>query len=207
MWTGDSELIGSWKIIAISRPRMPRIARRGVERGEVDRRVRRRVRIDAARLIRPGLVDDLQDRAGGDRLARAALADDAERRAAREIAKLTSSTAWSGPVPAVSKSSERSSTSRTRHRAADFYSAHRQLTVGVGGVAQAVAEEVEGEHGDDHRERRGATARAPVATARMFCASCSSTPQRDDRRLSPRPRKTARSRRGSSPGSRGSRRR
>ena len=68
------------------------------------------------------------------------------------------------------------------------------LVVGVGRVAQPVAEEVEGQHRrsctGDARARRAA--RAPWPRARMFCASCSSTPQLTTGGRRPRPRKRQR---------------
>ena len=87
MCTGDSEVIGSWKIIAISRPRIARICVAvRVERGEVDRagRPSRRSRMLAAD-DPAGRRDDLQDRAGVIDLPQPDLADDAERLAAPDV--------------------------------------------------------------------------------------------------------------------------
>ena len=97
--TGLNEVIGSWKISAISPPRIARIsAPVGVERARstsVDCRVPSPPAGAAGSgrsTIRPGRVDDAQDRARGDALAAAALADDAQRLPG-ETSKLAPSTA------------------------------------------------------------------------------------------------------------------
>ena len=84
VWTGESELIGSWKIrpmrAAADAQQLARL--RSVERRDVDRppvAVASRMRPP---VMRAGLSTMLQQRAGGDALARAALADEAERLAA-----------------------------------------------------------------------------------------------------------------------------
>ena len=61
-----------------------------------------------------------------------------------------------------------------RHRLLVMPSA---VAVGVGGVAQTVAEEVERQHRDDDGDAPGSRSQGAVAMARMFWASCSSTPQ------------------------------
>ena len=58
----------------------------------------------------------------------------------------------------------------------------------VGGVAQAVAQEVEGQHHDDHRQHRHAAARDRARPRLMFWASFSSTPQLVIGGRRPRPR-------------------
>ena len=62
-----------------------------------------------------------------------------------------------------------------------------RLTVGVRGVARAVAEEVVGQHGDAHREHRQDEPRL-MPTVCTFWASLSSTPQLVTGARSPRPR-------------------
>ncbi len=86
VWTGLSAVIGSWNTMPKSPPRMSRIwppmgsswARSSWRPGL--RRVGDGALDDAA-----GRLDDAHDRAGHDRLARAALADDAQHLAARHV--------------------------------------------------------------------------------------------------------------------------
>ena len=62
------------------------------------------------------------------------------------------------------------------------------LTVGVGGVAQTVAQEVERQYGKDPGKAAN-NSQGEMATAWMFCASLSSTPQLMAGGRDPRPRK------------------
>ena len=66
---------------------------------------------------------------------------------------------------------------------------HASVFIGVGGIAQSVAEEVERQHGDDHRERRAGSSQgawrrrgcsAPPAAARPSSrpAACSPMPRK-----------------------------
>ena len=108
----------------------------------------------------PGVLDELQDREGGDALAAAALAHHAQRPAAldRQIdavdglddAFVQEEVASSGPLTSSRVSSIR----------------HHVLVIAlrgvrIGGVAQAVAQEVERQHRDDHGNGRASAARAP----------------------------------------------
>ena len=60
--------------------------------------------------------------------------------------------------------------------------------VGIGCIAQAVAEEVVGEHGETTAPAGQISSHEAVAMVRTFCASCSSTPQRTTGALRPMPR-------------------
>ena len=60
--------------------------------------------------------------------------------------------------------------------------------VRIGGVAQAVAQEVERQDRDDHRHR-GSSSHGEIASVWTFCACCSITPQEIAGGRRPRPRK------------------
>ena len=62
------------------------------------------------------------------------------------------------------------------------------MAVRVGGVAQAVAEQVERQHRQDD-EAPGMSSHGACATVWMFCASCRSTPQLIAGGRMPSPRK------------------
>ena len=77
--TGSSALIGSWKIMAMRRPRMARMVA-GAARGEIDAVEQDRA-VEAGEIVR----QQPQDRKAGDGLAAAALADDADALARRDV--------------------------------------------------------------------------------------------------------------------------
>ncbi len=186
--TGLNDVIGSWNTSPISPPRIARISRPfGVELDEVDRcvpSVARAGRIspldDAARRL-----DDAQDRPRGDALAAAALADDAERLAGLHVEDAPS-TAF--VVPSSWKKLGLQVADREQRLGSVGIHAGSQIR--VGGVAEAVAHEVERQDRDDDRRSTGTSSHGEMASAWMFCASCSSTPQliAGGRRPSPRKR-------------------
>ena len=61
------------------------------------------------------------------------------------------------------------------------------MAVGIGGIAQAVAHQVERQHRDDDDEP-GISSQGASASVWIFCASCSSTPQLIAGGRMPRPR-------------------
>ncbi len=188
VWTGLKEVIGSWKTSPISPPRICRISRlsgsscaRSIASGASGRpRPAGRRRRISPLTIRPGPLDDAEDRARGDALAAAALPDDAERPArveleARPVHRLDDPLLREevrAQVPHAEDGGQTLTSCRFSIARNDLFRSQSltpSVAVGVGGVAQAVAHEVERDDDDDHRDRRrsGATARwrAPGCSA------------------------------------------
>ena len=134
----------------ISRPRTPRIsALFGASLARSTTAPSRWCSRISPPTMRPGAPEQLQDRPGGDRLAAAGLADDAQGPVAAKhevepVDRLHHALAGEEMGLAGPRISSRMSA----------IAAPQTVRIGIGRVAQAVAEEVEGEHGDDHGEAR-----------------------------------------------------
>ena len=184
VWTGLNAAIGSWGISAISLPRIARISgRAGGEPGQVDR---------SAALAAGGTGS--RRRRSGPAFRRAQ--DRPHRTLLPQPLSPTMPTTWPGvdvEADAVDRLDralvQREEGCRSRTAAASGSSrVRRPQCVGVGGVAQAVAQEVQRQHGDDHDQARDEQPGCQCERW-MFCASCSSTPQLIAGGRRPRPRK------------------
>ena len=153
--TGFRLLVGCWKIMLIRLPRSLRISRsRSVSRSRPSKRTEPAV--DLA-----GRGDEAHDRQAGDALPAARLADEAEDLAAVDV-EVDAGTARTTPS-GVRKLVSRPSTSSRRSPALPPTPASRlgqlagwsSVQPRVERVAQAVAEQVEAEHGEAQRDARG----------------------------------------------------
>ena len=133
-----------------------------------------------------GRADDLQDRARGDALAAAALADDAERPAASSVKPTSPTACRMRRGRAGRRCAGRAPPAAARRAPA--------LGVGVSGHADRPRRAARRRRNSTPAPRsppprRAAAATAPSRQRCTFCASCSSTPQLTAGGCSPRPRK------------------
>ena len=147
--TGLKAAIGSCGISAISPPRMSRISRAARRQlGEVDHLAAlpsAAAEADLARGDAARPLDELQDRLHGHALAAAALADDAQHLAGHDV----EAGAVDGAHQAlVEREGDAQVADREQRGSASAFTA-ASMAVGVGGIAQPVADEVEGQHRDD----------------------------------------------------------
>ena len=191
VWTGLNEVIGSWKIIAISAPRISRISRAvRVELRQIDH---------LARAICPWR------RGGGtgSRRRRSCRGGPTIRRIERAVMLLPQPLSPTMPEVSAAVDVEADAVDRldgalvegevglAGHRTSSqrrplalrdgALTAGSSSSVRVGRVAQAVAQEVERQDREHHRRPAGSSSHGASATERMFWASWSSTPQRDRR--------------------------
>ena len=141
--TGLRLVIGSWKIMLMSLPRISRIARL-VERQQVGALEADRARDPAGRLR-----DQAQDRIGGDGLAAAALADHRQRLAFADLER-----------DAVDRAVDAVRRAEVGLQILDFEQRHALQPLGearIERVAHAVAEQVHGEHRDRQEHGRERT--------------------------------------------------
>ncbi len=163
--TGFSEVIGSWKMYAMSRPRTARSARSLAPTSSVPVQPDRAGDRRALRGQQPG------ERHRGDALAAAGLADDAEDLARRRASKSTPSTASTGAVLGA-EATVRSRTSRTGGVVAGPCGgdgASSAAPFGSRASRRRVAEQVERE-GEQH-DREAGDDRHPRARAANCWAS------------------------------------